>query len=156
MAKRKNKKTAYVKIADLRVPKSFMRSVAQFAQTPVGKLIIAEALVVLAGALGRKRPVEAATAAGGAAANMAGSAAETVASLMTSAADHLKAGTDVGSRKGKTGTREASEEENAASKPGNGARGTWDELDSDTVRDAVIGEFSGKKRKKSKAKPAKA
>jgi hypothetical protein len=155
MAKKKQK-ARYLKVAaGLRVPKSLTRSVAQFARTPLGKLIIAEALVLAAGALARKHPVASAAAAGEAAADMAGTTAETVARLMHSAADHLKGGMDAGKLSRAAGSGKASGDDGAGAKPGNGARGSWDNLDGDTVRDAVIGEFSGKKRKKNKAKRAK-
>jgi hypothetical protein len=155
MAKRKQK-GRYVKVAaGLRVPKSLTRSVAQFARTPLGKVIIAEALVLAAGLLARKHPVASAAAAGNAAADMAGTATETVARLMSTAADHLKAGMDAGKPSRGAGSRKAGDDEGRGANPGNGARATWDNLDGDTVRDAVIGDFSGKKRKKNKAKRAK-
>ena len=151
MAKRK-KKARYVKVAGLRVPRSFVRAVGDFAQSPIGKVIIAEALVLAAGALVRKHPVETAAAAGGAVANMAGTAAEAAAGIMSSAADHLKAGIHAGEKGFKGEHRAAGHSPGDGPKPGNGTRGIWDTLDPDTVRDAVVGEFSGKKRKKRKSK----
>ena len=154
MAKQK-KKARYVKVAGLRVPRTFMRAVGDFAQSRMGKIIIAEALVLAAGALVRKHPVETAAAAGGAVANMAGTAAEAAAGIMSSAADHLKAGIHAGEEGLKGERRTAGQSPGDGSKPGNGSRGIWGNLDPDTVRDAVVGEFSGKKRKKRKAKAQK-
>lgn len=151
MAKRK-KKERYVTVAGLHVPKSFVRAVGDFAQSPMGRLIIAEALVLAAGALVRKHPVATAAAAGGAAANMAGTAAEAAANFMTSAADHLKGGLHAAG-----GEKQGATERSGAtgSKSDNGARGVWDHLDGDTVREAVMGELSRKKRKKNRAKGVK-
>ena len=151
MAKRK-KKARYVKVAGLRVPQSFMRAVSDFAHTPVGRVLIAEALVLAAGALVRKPPVGAAAAAGGAAAGMAGTAAEAVASIMNSAASQLKSGFQPATSERASTFNQDDDDGGREATTGNGARSSWGNVDTDTVRHSVLGEFSGKKAKKGKSK----
>jgi hypothetical protein len=79
--------------------------------------------------------------------SMAGTASEAAANFMHAAADRLRAGAGLGDHPRKAAG-------DAAGKRVPGSNGSvWDDVDQDSIRQALLGEFSGKKRGK-KAKSA--
>src|SRR5688500_11550469 len=92
MAKRKKGKR--FKAGSAMRSHSIARAALEFANTPAGRLVIAEALVLMAGALAPKHPVKAAAEAGSSAASTAGDfagrASEGAAKVLHSLADHLR------------------------------------------------------------------
>ena len=156
MARKKRKRAKAVKLAGVRVPKSLIRNLISAANTPVGRIIIAEALVIVASALMRKEPVAAATAAGaeaaGAAKDLAGAAGEAAISLLHAAADRLRASAGIPESRASRRREEASGQDDAATpQDGNGSGNLRDDLDPDTIRQAVLGEIGRKKGKKTKS-----
>ena len=151
---RKRKKAKHVKLAGLRVPTSLALAAIAAANTPLGRIILAEALVHAASLLIRKPPVAAATAAEEAASSakdMAGSAAEAAAKFMHAVADRLRASAGLGDG-GSTHKPDQPRKSRGAGRNGrNRSSDVWDHIDQDTIRQALLGELSGKKGKKAKS-----
>jgi hypothetical protein len=162
---RKRKKTKIRRLAGFRIPKPLVKRALSAANTRVGRVLIAEALVVAAGLLVRKNPVAMAASVGAEAADatkavlgatgeavsatrsVAGSASEAAANFMHAAADRLRAGVGLGDHPRKAGV-------DASGKRGSRSNGNvWDDLDQDGIRQALLGEFSSKKKAR-KAKNA--
>jgi hypothetical protein len=161
MAK-KRRKNKGKRVAGLRISPSLVAAALQAANTPMGRVLIAEGLVFLAGILVRRNAhtLAAAAEAGGDAAGAVGQGAaagtqaakealgDVAAKVMHAAADWLRgsAGLDLGGETGSGGARKS-----RVTGP-EGRRS--DTLDEDLIRKAVLGEFSRKTRTK-KAKQAK-
>jgi len=177
MAKKKTKGKHQKPAAALLAP-SLLPMLMQAANSPVGRVLIAEALVLAAGALMPRHPVRAATAVGadaadaaagaagaaaGAARSAASSAGEAMAKLLHFTADQLR------------GTKSAPHESHKAEArypgnlgdrafaetggrhgpwPGNGPNEGWEDIDRETMRRAVMADI-GKKKKGKKHKAAK-
>ena len=165
MAK-KRKKTNSLNIAGIRVPRSLVQAAIRAAQTPLGKVILAEALVQAAAMLVARHPTAAAAAAGAgtatAAKDLATGAREAAVKFLHGTADLLRGsvgGTDGRKADGKKDTPPAEalnrhEAGNRAHKTGNGAGSLLEALDPEIVRDALLGELSRRKKGK-KSKTAK-
>lgn len=157
MAKRK-KAGKHVKIGSLRIPRPMIAAAMAALQSPVGKVILAEALIQAAALLTTRHPTAAAAAAGAGAATAAkdavGGASEALAKFMHSAADLLKDGT--GGRHRGSKPKKAREEDTPAAAShdaGNGADSRGEVLNRDTIREILIGEL-GRQKAKKKAKHA--
>lgn len=156
MAKKK-RKAKRVKLGGLRIPRSLIGTAMGALQSPVGKIILAEALIQAATLLVTRHPTAAATAAGAGAATAAkdavGSAGEAAAKFMNSTADLLKSSVGANGDGGKSasGRRKVGEAEPRDN--GNGADKKLGALDRDTIREILIGELSRRKTRK-KAKHA--
>lgn len=161
---RKRKRTKIHRLSAFRIPKPLVKRALSAANTRVGRVLIAEALVVAAGLLVRKNPVAMAAAVGAEAADAtkavmgatgeavsatksaAGSASAAAATFMHAAAERLRAGVGLGDHPRKAGGE--------AGKRGSGSNGSvWDDVDQDSIRQALLGEFSRKKKGR-KAKSA--
>lgn len=157
MAKKK-KASKHVRIGSLRVPRPMIAAAMAALQSPVGKVILAEALIQAAALLTTRHPTAAATAAGAGTATAAkdavGGASEAVAKFMHSAADLLKDGVEGRQRGNKH--KKAREEEapgTASHDAGNGADSRGEVLNRDAIREILIGEL-GRQKARKKAKHA--
>jgi hypothetical protein len=158
MAK-KRKKAKRIGLARITVPHSLVAAIIAAAQTPLGKLILAELLIQGGAMLAARRPTAAAAAVGAGAATAAkdvtGAAGSAAVQLLHGIADILKssvgghgAGKSDGRKRGSAAVEAGDGEANGGeARPlGNGSGGLWEALDSDLVRDAVIAEISRRKK----------
>jgi hypothetical protein len=155
----RKKKAKGVKIAGVRVPNSAVKAAWDFANTPLGRLLLAEALILAAGVLARSRPASAAkTAATGAAetaTDFAAAAGDATLNVLQAAADRLKAsaGLAYGGPAGKPDrSRKAG---SARTESRSEVNSVWDDLSPEAIRQAVQGDIRRKKKGK-KAKRGKA
>lgn len=157
MAK-KRKKSKRFDVLGIRVPRPLAKAAIQAVQTPLGKVILAEALIQAAAMLTTRRPTAAAAAIGAGAAetgrDLAGGIKGTAAKFLHGAAELLKASVGDGKpgkkhKNGKNAASSSSDSGNAAGRNGKAPVSIWESLDAEMVRDALLGEFTRKRKKKS-------
>ena len=159
MARKKKKNSKSLRIGALSIPKPMLAAAMAALQSPIGKIILAEALIQGAAMLTTRHPTAAAAAAGAGAAtaakDAAGGAGDAVAKFMHSAADLLKGDTN-GKHRGKKKHRKAREDFNMEpdGHETGSSTGRGDEvLNREAIREILVGELS-RHRARKKAKHA--
>ncbi|MDQ3559556.1 MAG: hypothetical protein M3453_10305 [Pseudomonadota bacterium] len=121
-------------------------------QTPLGRVILAEAFIQAAGLLVSKHPTAAAAAGAStatAATNLGSTAREAAVDFMQGTASALKSSIGVTEHyKKESKEPDSRSASSGARETGNGGSELWDSLDSDTIRQALLGELSRKKKRK--------
>lgn len=149
MAKKK-KRSKHIRIGSVRIPRPMIDAAVRAFRSPMGKIILAEALVQGAALLTTRHPTAAAAAAGAgtatAAKDAAGAAGDAVAKFMHSTAEMLKSSDD-GTPGRKKDSKRRGETPSATDSYGNGAsRG--EVFNRDAIREIVVSELSRHKAKK--------
>lgn len=150
--KRKNAKS--FSIAGFKVPRRMRRAALDAVRTPLGKVILAEAFIQAAAFLVSKHPTAAAAAAGAgtatAAKDIGGGMRDAAVNFMQGTAHALKESivTPEPRKKKNKDTEPRASTASGARDFGNGGAGVIDSLDPDTIRQALLGELSRKKKRK--------
>jgi hypothetical protein len=154
------KRAKRFRVAGAVVPKRWLWALVSAARTPLGKVILAEALIQGAALLATRHPTAAGAAAGAGAAtaakDVASSARHAGARFLHATAHALKSGVmgsslDAGKHEAAQPDRAPhsdGEEYQGHHPSGNGTGHLWDRLDPDLIREAVIGELARKKKAK--------
>ena len=152
--KRKRRKAKHLRFGRFAVPEAVVAIAVAAAGSPLGRQIISDALVHAAGVFLRKYPGPAAASAGAEAANaakgFAHSASEAAANFMHATAERIR--NDGGSKANGVPGDPDPKQRATAGRSGNGPDDFWSNLDEETIRRALVGEFERKKAKKKKAK----